>query len=207
MIAENNTLNKKEIIETLKKDSVKFKKRLGFTLVETLVAISILTMSILGTFTAVQSGLATSSFAKDQVTAFYLIQEAMEYVRNIRDDNGLTNLYALEFGGSQVHWLHGMSSVPSDPCYFGRTCVIDSPTKTMTTCPGGFGTCPFLRQNSTSKLYGHSTFAGWQETKFRREIQFEQVTNEEIVVNVRISWNSGPFGKTITVRQSLFDKN
>ncbi len=187
--------------------TVSYKNKLGFTLVETLIAISILTMSILGTFTAVQNGLATSSFAKDQVTAFYLIQEAMEYVRNIRDDNGIANLYALEFGGTEVNWLNGMSAVPADPCYFGKTCIIDSPLKTMTACPGGFGTCSVLRQNSTTKLYGYSTSAGWIETKFRREIQFEQVTAEEVVVVVRVSWNSGPFGKTITVRQSVFDKN
>lgn len=183
------------------------KQNKGFTLVETLVAISILTMSILGTFTAVQNGLATSSFAKDQVIAFYLIQEAMEHVRNIRDDNGLASLYALEFGGSESDWLNGMSSIPSDPCYFGKTCIIDSTLKSITSCPSGFGSCPILRQNSTSKLYGHSTSAGWVETKFRREVQFEQVTPEEIAVIVRLSWNSGPFSKTITVRQSLFDKN
>lgn len=182
-------------------------KKTGFTLVETLVAISILTLSILGTFTAVQNGLATSSFARDQVTAFYLIQEAMEYVRNIRDDNGLTTLYALENGGSSVPWLTGMSNVAGDPCYFGKTCVIDSPLKQMTSCSGGFGTCSFISQNTSTKLYGYSTGGSWALTKFKREIQFEQITSQEIVVTVRVSWTSGAFGKTITVKQTLFDKN
>jgi prepilin-type N-terminal cleavage/methylation domain-containing protein len=182
-------------------------KKTGFTLVETLVAISILTLSILGTFTAVQNGLATSSFAKDQVTAFYLIQEAMEYARNIRDDNGLSTLYALENGGSTVPWLTSMSNIPSDPCYFGKTCIIDSSLKQMTSCSGGFGTCPFISQNSSSKLYGHSTGGSWVLTKFRREMQFESVSSQEVAVTVRVSWVSGSFGKTITVKQTLFDKN
>ncbi|MFA7216407.1 MAG: prepilin-type N-terminal cleavage/methylation domain-containing protein [Candidatus Paceibacterota bacterium] len=182
-------------------------RKTGFTLVETLVAISILTLSILGTFTAVQSGLATSSFAKDQVTAFYLIQEAMEYVINIRDNNGLATLYTLENGGSSVPWLSGMSNVSTDPCYFGKTCTIDSHLKQIASCSGGFGSCPFVTQNTSTKLYGQSTGGSFISTRFRREIQFERMSDYEVSVTVRVSWTSGSFGKTITVKQSLFDKN
>lgn len=178
-------------------------KNKGFTMVETLVAISILSISILGTFTAVQKGLATSFFARDQVTAFYLIQESMEFVRNIRDENGIASLNSLSSGGSGIHWLRGLSELATDPCYFGKVCRIDSPLKQVVTCSGGEGTCPFLNQNSSSGLFGYT--AGWTTTRFRREIRFQQVNSNEIIAIVSVSWTSGLFSKTITVRQSLFN--
>jgi type II secretory pathway pseudopilin PulG len=55
----------------------------GFTLLETLVAVSVLMIAITATFTAAQSGLSAAIEAKDQVVAFYLAQEA---VWDIRDD-------------------------------------------------------------------------------------------------------------------------
>lgn len=57
----------------------------GFTLVETLVAVSIFTVSLLGVMTVLKSGVANISVAKQKMTATYLAQEGIEYMRNIRD--------------------------------------------------------------------------------------------------------------------------
>ncbi len=57
----------------------------AFTLVETLVAISIFTMSILGLISILASGISNTGYAKNKMTASYLAQEGIEYVRNIRD--------------------------------------------------------------------------------------------------------------------------
>src|SRR5882724_6625079 len=86
---ENLIINK-----YMKKNSTyRFQKMdIGFTLVETMVAISILSLSILATFTAVQLGISKSLYAKDQITAFYLGQEAFEALQNVRDQNGLANI-------------------------------------------------------------------------------------------------------------------
>src|SRR4051812_46204680 len=101
----------------------------GFTLVETLVAVSILSLSIGAAFAAVQSGLQASSGAKDQVTAFYLAQEGMEYIKNVRDNNALNAIN----GGSNT-WLTGMAASSGDFCYFGKVCSIDSPLGTIANC-------------------------------------------------------------------------
>lgn len=60
--------------------------RSGFTLVETLVAISIFTMSVLGLMSVLASGLSDTSYAKQKMTATYLAQEGIEYARNLRDN-------------------------------------------------------------------------------------------------------------------------
>jgi Tfp pilus assembly protein PilV len=61
-------------------------KNKGFTLVETLVAISIFTMSILGLMSVLASGIADTNYAKQKIVASYLAQEGIEYVRNMRDN-------------------------------------------------------------------------------------------------------------------------
>ena len=56
----------------------------GFTLVETLVAISIFTMSILALLVILTQGIANTNYAKHKITASYLAQEGIEYARNVR---------------------------------------------------------------------------------------------------------------------------
>ena len=64
-------------------------KNKGFTLVETLVAISIFTMSILGLLSILASGISDTGYAKKKVVAGYLAQEGIEHARNIRDTHVL----------------------------------------------------------------------------------------------------------------------
>lgn len=185
--------------------SLKFyKKNLGFTLIETMVAISILSMSILGTFTAVQSALQNSTFAKDQVTAFYLVQEVMEFMRNTRDSN---NLYSIANPSTPHDWLYGISG-PGDPCEFGKVCRVDVPANgAMTRCGDSFGTCPVITQDINPDSTGSGLFGyGYaRPTHFRREVQLQPISATEIVVRVKISWSSGVFNKNFQVEQTLMN--
>lgn len=172
----------------------------GFTLVETLVAISVLSISILGTFTAVQKGLATSTFAKDQVTAFYLIQEAMEYVKNVRDTNGIASLNSQAAGGAGVGWL---TNIPLT-CTSANVCRIDSnASPAFNNCGGANSNCPYINQDSATGFYSYTIGTA---TKFKRSIYIEEiVANREAIVTVSVIWTSGVFSKNITVKQSLFN--
>ncbi|HEY4509194.1 MAG TPA: type II secretion system protein [Candidatus Paceibacterota bacterium] len=173
----------------------------GFTLVESLVAISILSLSIAATFTAVQNSIQNSTYAKDEITAFYLTQEAMEFIKNIRDENALHSI-----SGQSTNWLASLSNVSSDPCYFGKTCVIDSPLKTVTACSGGFGSCPNLKEDSGTGLFGYTSGGTWLTTNFKREIQFQQVASDEISVIIKISWTSRGIPKSFQVTETLFNR-
>ena len=51
------------------------KTKKGFTIIESLVAISILTLAITGATSAIQAGISSYTFSKDQIIAFYLAQE------------------------------------------------------------------------------------------------------------------------------------
>ena len=69
----------------------KNKNSSGFTLVETLVAIAIFTTSILALMVVLTSGISNINYAKKKMTATYLAQEGIEYVRNMRDTSVLSN--------------------------------------------------------------------------------------------------------------------
>ncbi|MFA6585793.1 MAG: type II secretion system protein [Candidatus Paceibacterota bacterium] len=64
-------------------------KNKGFTLVETLVAISIFSISIVAVMSVLGSGISDTNYAKNKLIASYLAQEGIEYARNFRDNDTL----------------------------------------------------------------------------------------------------------------------
>lgn len=167
----------------------------GFTLVETLVAIGILVLAVMGTFSAAQMGITTSTYSKNQVIAFYLAQDGVEFIRNLRDNNGLQG----------QPWLTGISSNSSDPCYFGNICIVDptaiSPNPTIIKCSGGNGSCPFLKQDSNG-IYG---YVSGEDTIFKREIQLTRINDNEISILVSVIWKKGLVDRTFRIRENIFD--
>lgn len=184
----------------------------GFTLVETLVAISILSLSILAGFTAVQNSLKSSVTAKNQIIAFYLTQDAMEFIKNKRDENGLNFINTAS--PSPNTWLDGVVTVAggvgSGPCGTGKTCRIDSGASTIVDCAGDGATCRDLLQDRvvgspTKGLYGYTN--GWSTTGFRRSISIQSiVANEEVRVTITIYWTQGASSKTFQISESLFNR-
>ncbi len=187
-------------------------KKIGFTLVETLVAVSILSLSILAGFTAVQNSLKSSITAKNQMVAFYLTQDAMEFIKNKRDENGLA--YINTVSPSPNTWLDGIvtssGGAGSGPCGTGKTCRIDSGANTVTDCAVDGANCRNLLQdtvtNSATKgLYGYTN--GWTDSGFRRSISIQSiVANEEVRVTITIYWTQGVLSKTFQISESLFNR-
>lgn len=168
-------------------------KTKGFTIIETLVAISILTAAVIGTMSAIQSGISSYTFSKDQILAFYLAQEGIEQIRNMRDENRLNNR----------NWLLGISNDSSDPCYFGLACTVSPVESTVPTRCLAPGSCPPLRQNATTGFFGYN--AGWPVTIFRREIQLTSVNADEVSVLVTINWNKGTVSRQFKVRENILN--
>lgn len=85
-----------------------FKQKSGFTIIETLVAITILMISIAGPLTIAHKGLLAAIFTRDQVVASYLAQDIIEYLKNMRDNNILRG---------EADWLRGFGTcTESSPC-------------------------------------------------------------------------------------------
>lgn len=180
-------------ITRYKKQDTKNNKR-GFTILETLFAIFILIMSITGPMVFAQSGLRASFQSRDQITAFYLAQDAIETIKNIRDNNLLDN----------KGWLDGLDTV----CVGTTPCTIDTtdPTPTVTVCTGG--DCPPLETFASNPKYG---YGGGNDSRFTRTIYINKIGEEtvkhEAEVVVEVEWTSAVAlgSNRIVVQENIYD--
>lgn len=162
-------------------------------MIESLVAITIMMLAITGVATAIQTGISSYIFSKDQVIAFYLAQEGFEQIRNIRDENGILN----------QHWLTGISSGSSDPCYFGNACIVDPVGSAVPTRCSGVGSCPVLRQNASTGFFGYDS--SWPTTIFRREVVLTQINADEVSVLVTVDWSKGSVTRQFKARENILN--
>ena len=93
----------------------------GFTLVETLVAIAILMIAIAGPLTVAEKGLSASIYARDQLMASYLAQDAMESIKNIVDSNELDKA-----NGGTTDWLYYNPYTLTSYCSKDTPCTINT---------------------------------------------------------------------------------
>lgn len=166
--------------------SINKKKNKGFTLIETLVAISILLISISAPLTIASKGLASSYFARDQITAFYLAQDAVEYIRNVRDNNFLTG----------ASWLDGFPDIN------GALFTVDTTDGTMALCP--IDGCEALDYNNSTGFYSHDDPSG-TASLFTRSVSIQTVNVNEVTISVTISWSAGTFNRTFDVEESILN--
>lgn len=151
----------------------------GMTLIETLVAITILTVAIVAPMSLTVKSLSAAYYARDQITAFHLAQEALESVRAVRDANILKIAFSEPDAGCNPVTL--LCGIPIDQNF-----TIDTRNNAMVSCGG---VCPYLATDGN--LYGYEP--GWSNTIFRRTVHasFIDVQENEIRLDVTVEWKSG----------------
>lgn len=181
-------------MQNLKYKISKIKKAVrGFTLIETLVAVLLLTTSIAGPLTLASKGLSAALVARDQMIAFYLAQDAVEYVRYVRDSNKLAG----------NPWLTNLSA-----CTGASGCTIDPTAGTITACSG---TCPLIQKYSPSAGVAYFSYVSGNATpqQFRRTVTLAAPSTGEVteeVLTVAVSWRAqSGVVRTISVRENIFD--
>jgi prepilin-type N-terminal cleavage/methylation domain-containing protein len=172
----------------------------GFTLIETMVAISILTIAIIGPMFALQQGVVSSYTARDRLVASNLAQDGVEYVHAIRDNN---YLYNIAFPGSPRSWFYGLDGTDgSINCTGGSQCVVDGFNNTVLLCSS---TCPKLKLLSTGIYNQGVTSTSNPETGFTRTVKLSQVSPTEMKVSVTVSWTTGGIPYSIEIVEHLQD--
>lgn len=172
----------------------------GFTLVETLVAISLISIAIVTPMSLVTQSFSAAFYARDQVTAYYLAQEGIEAVRTIRDGNILANAISNE-GRDLLQGIPVGTPFTIDARFSDPLIAIDDCT----------GTCPRLQTDGT--LYGHAPGdPAWVNTNFTRTLTAAYAgpaaTNggEDVIrVASTVSWSAkNGFVRTFTIYENMY---
>jgi len=165
----------------------------GFTLVETLVAISIFSISILSILSVLSQGISNTTYAKEKIIASYLAQEGIEYMRNMRDD------YVLYTGNSG--WATFKSKLTS--CTSAGICGFNN--SSLVTDPSFIYNC-----SPTCKLYvnsgAYNTISSGIDSGFTRTVWMTTTANsEEVKVYSSVSWKQGSGTYNIVFSESLLN--
>ncbi len=182
----------------IKKNKSKIKQ--GFTLIETLVAITVLTIAVAAPLTLSSQSLSVAYTARDQVVAFHLAQEAIETVRAQRDHNLLNTLK----NNSNSDWLDGL--IVESPGGNPKPFIVDSITGKFTACTNRESSCPYLKFDKSTGFYGYKNGS---KSKFKRFVHITEIANtnsDEVRVKVVVSWKSGSFSaRQVVIEENLFN--
>lgn len=157
----------------------------GFTLVETLVAIAILMIAIVGPYYSIQQAIVTSFAARDQLIASSLAQAGEEYVYFLRDSNYL----------SSADWMNGMSA-----CFTTYGCAVDPAQNTITSCSSG-GCSPL--KLATNGLYTQS--GSYPATRFTRTVKMQTINYHQVRVSVTVTWITEHRNFTVNTSEDLYN--
>lgn len=172
----------------------------AFSLVETLIAITIVLLAVMGPFQLVKDSLLASYTARDQLIAISLAEEGLEQVRSIRDDNYLRQLAS---PASSINWLDGLISSPN--CVTANGCTVDPLGSTRVSACSG--TCPKLFMKSTG-VYTNTPVSGDTQTKFARTVKLEAVDGgitQAVKVTVTVTYITSRVPFTVTVSDYLYN--
>jgi len=184
----------------------------AFTLVETLVAISLLTIAIVAPMALTTQSLSSAHYAKDQMTASHLAQEAIETIRHVRDGNILK---ISQSGGASVNLLQDIPKTDGSPF------AVNTLDDTMMACTLN-NKCPPLQMNKSNHLYGYHSgcnipttndcgaVGDWANSIFTRTVTARFIPNgsyaeNEVRIEVTVEWKTaGGLTRDVVISENLY---
>jgi prepilin-type N-terminal cleavage/methylation domain-containing protein len=187
-------------------------KKSGFSLVETLVAITILLIVIIGPMTISSSAAKSTSFASEQVTAFFLAQEGAELMEKARNDLLLEHFS----GANSDPWADFTRTVNPGPyrqCYTTNGCNLsisataNGALSSPASCSGQDSCKVHLDQENGSLRSKFTPGTTGTPTIYSRNIRLQQVSANEVSVTSIVTWRSGfsRESQEVRVQTSLFN--
>ncbi|MCX6703021.1 MAG: prepilin-type N-terminal cleavage/methylation domain-containing protein [Candidatus Wolfebacteria bacterium] len=149
------------------------KKEKGQILIESMIAIGIITFGIMGVFTLLSQSLSLNRVVSDQFTASFLASEGIEVTKNLIDGNTLQGLA----------WNH---SFTTDSCYEVDYQSVYIDVKPVD-CSNSVASGDFIKYDAPTGRYGYD--AG-TPTSFRRKIHITPVGSDQIQVNSIVNWTT-----------------
>jgi type II secretory pathway pseudopilin PulG len=184
----------------------------GLTLVETLVAISIFTIALVGMLNITGGSISDTNYAKDKIVANYLASEGIEYIRNLRDTY---NLYEANGWDGFLNHIKICSIDNKTGCYINPQNIDftnqTQPMKSLEVNECAGGNCPNFYFQPELVKYKYNYESG-NITSFSRKIFIEEILTQnsldkEILVTSTVSFATGRRSSSVTFKTYLKNWN
>lgn len=149
----------------------------GFTVLELMAAIIVITIGVLSAYGVVQKIISYTSASSDRLAAAYLAQEGVEIVRNIRDTNWIEGENWDNGLGAGVAWEADYND-DSLTVWTDRKLKIDN------------------------NVY---TYDAGVDTSYRRKITLSSIAGSGLEILVEIKWDIKGKNNTLTVQGNIYD--
>ena len=145
----------------------------GFTIVEVAISIFVLSIAVIGVYSAFTLVALLTSDIEERFIGVYLAQEGIEIIRNIRDTNWVLG----------KNWEDIRGIYDNGDCSNGCQADYTANTDTSLIFPWAGGAYLYIDNNG---FYGYGDVT---KTKFKRKIIIEETGAGAIHVSVEVSWN------------------
>jgi prepilin-type N-terminal cleavage/methylation domain-containing protein len=173
----------------------------GFTLIETLAAILLISVAIVAPMALTVQSIEGAYYARDQITASNLAQEGLEAVRSVRD----ANILNIALGNPGYTLFQGIPT--THPFEVDGTQI--QPANVIIDC-FPTNTCGPLATNGV--LYGYSSDTGFAKpTNFTRTLTASIIWSDpsgaqEIEVTSTVSWQTAAYKtESVTLSEDLYN--
>lgn len=174
----------------------------SFTLIEVVIAISLLTIGLLAVYNVIQQTIVFASLSTSRLGAAYLAQEGIEIVRNIRDSNWLENRSVA------TSWDEGLTG-----CSAGCEADYTTPTALdpiLISYDGGrflYIDIDDIDGDGFTNFYRYIDSPGSNDipTKFKRKIMIMPDGLDILEVTVKVSWEERGRPHNITAQENLYN--
>jgi prepilin-type N-terminal cleavage/methylation domain-containing protein len=155
----------------------------GFTLIEVIFAVFIISIALISAYILVQNFVSQAHQSSLRFKAVYLAQEGIEIIRNKRDENWLNGL----------EWDSGLDAGDWEADYNDAD---------LSTCPSP---CDFNNLRFLKIFNGFYGYNGVSETPFKRKIAIAPQGPDKLNVSVEVFWRyqniiKGP----VTIQEILY---
>ncbi len=188
-------------------------KNAGFTIVETLISITLFSIAITGVITVAAKGGVNSIALKNRVIATYLADEGIELMRGMRDTEVLRN--SSETDGWLRFTADAITKCASTPCDIdgADSAHPTSPifpqfdnfiTSGAVTVSGVTGTYYPLYYDSMTGFYGN-LYVPNGATPFYRALSVTSLSTDELQVTSTVVWKEGTSIQSLTQTESIYN--
>ena len=158
-------------------------KNKGFSLIEVITSIFILTVGVGGAFSLIYQTLSAVYSVRSELTDSFLAQEGIEVVKNLRDNAWLESRAA-----TSTSWLSNLSEVGGDY-------ELDYSTQYLSQADNS----TYMKIDSS----GLMNYSSGDLTTFIRSVSLSNVSTSTVNVVITVEWQAGGKSHTLEIVEDI----